>query len=112
MRIRECLLICKQLSGALHHHLRDLERQAGRLALEDNPAHYYEGILWVNRFKSQKGNSTITLEYDVHPTMYILNVGAVVMDIDSIQLTKGMEYRILVGVGPTKPSQPTRNMTG
>ena len=72
-----------------------------RLALEDNPAHYYEGILWVNRFKSQKGNSTITLEYDVHPTMYILNVGAVVMDTDSIRLTKGMEYQILVGVGPT-----------
>ena len=72
-----------------------------RFALEDNPAHYYEGLLWVNGFKSQKGNSTITLEYDVHPTMYVLNVGAVVMDTDSIQLTKGMEYQILVGVGPT-----------
>ena len=72
-----------------------------RFALEDNPAHYYKGLLWVNGFKSQKGNSTITLEYDVHPTMYVLNVGAVVMDTDSIQLTKGMEYQILVGVGPT-----------
>ena len=72
-----------------------------RFALEDNPAHYYEGLLWVNAFKSQKGNSIITLEYDVHPTMYILNVGAVVMDTENIRLTKGMEYQILVGVGPT-----------
>lgn len=72
-----------------------------RFALEDNPAHYYEGLLWVNALKSQKGNSIITLEYDVHPTMYILNVGAVVMDTENIRLTKGMEYQILVGVGPT-----------
>lgn len=72
-----------------------------RFALEDNPAHYYEGLLWVNAFKSQKGNSIITLEYNVHPTMYILNVGAVVMDTENIRLTKGMEYQILVGVGPT-----------
>lgn len=72
-----------------------------RFALEDNPAHYYKGLLWVNAFKSQKGNSIITLEYDVHPTMYILNVGAVVMDTENIRLTKGMEYQILVGVGPT-----------
>ena len=72
-----------------------------RFALEDNPAHYYEGLLWVNAWKSQKGNSTITLEYNVHPTMRTLNVGAVVFDTDSIRLTKGMEYQILVGVGPT-----------
>lgn len=44
MRIRECLLICKQLSGALHHHLRDLERQAGtalfceKLTCKNGPA--------------------------------------------------------------------------
>ena len=72
-----------------------------RMALEDNPAHYYEGLLWVSQYKSDKGHSKITLEYTFHPTMYTLNVGAVVMNAESIKLARGMEFQILVGVGPT-----------
>ncbi len=72
-----------------------------RMALEDNPAHYYEGLLWVNQYKSDKGHSKITLEYNLHPTMHTLNVGAVVMNAQTLRLTKGMEFQILVGVGPT-----------
>lgn len=72
-----------------------------RMALEDNPAHYYEGLLWVNQYKSDKGHSKITLEYTLHPTMYTLNVGAVVLNAESIRLAKGVEFQLLVGIGPT-----------
>lgn len=78
-----------------------LKGQRVRMALEDNPAHYYEGLIWVNQYKSAKGHSTITLEYNLHPTMKTLNVGAVVMNVETLQLTKGMEFQLLVGVGPT-----------
>ena len=78
-----------------------LKGQRVRMALEDNPAHYYEGLIWVSQYKSSKGHSTITLEYNLHPTMKTLNVGAVVMNVETLQLTKGMEFQLLVGVGPT-----------
>lgn len=78
-----------------------LKGQRVRMALEDNPAHYYEGLIWVSQYKSSKGHSTITLEYNLHPAMKTLNVGAVVMNVETLQLTKGMEFQLLVGVGPT-----------
>ena len=52
--------ICERLKG-----------KRVRFALEDNPNHYYEGLLWVNQFKSDKGHSKITLEYRLHPTMHL-----------------------------------------
>lgn len=78
-----------------------LQGKRVRMALEDNPSHYYEGLLWVNQYKSDKGHSKITLEYRLHPTMKTLDVGAVVMNAEEIKMAKGMEFQILVGVGPT-----------
>ena len=78
-----------------------LKGQRVRFALEDNRSHYYSGLLWVNQFKSDKGHSKITLEYRVHPTMYTLNVEAVALNVYDLKLNKGMEYQLLVGVGPS-----------
>ena len=78
-----------------------LQGKRVRMALEDNPSHYYEGLLWVNQYKSDKGHSKITLEYKFYPIMKTLNVGAVVMNAEKIKMAKGMEFQILVGVGPT-----------
>ena len=78
-----------------------LQGKRVRMALEDNPSHYYEGLLWVNQYKSDKGHSKITLEYKLHPIMKTLNVGAVVMNAEKIKMARGTEFQILVGVGPT-----------
>lgn len=78
-----------------------LQGKRVRMALEDNPAHYYEGLLWVNQYKSDKGHSKITLEYNLQPIMKTLRVGAVVMNETSIKMVRGGEFQILVGVGPT-----------
>ena len=88
-----------------------LKGQRVRFALEDNPSHYYSGLLWVNQFKSDKGHSKITLEYNVHPTMYTLDVGAVVLNVYEMKLNKGMEYQLLVGVGPTNTFYRKINVT-
>ena len=78
-----------------------LKGQRVRFALEDNPSHYYSGLLWVDQFKSDKGHSKITLEYNLHPTMYTLKVEAVALNVYDLKLNRGMEYQLLVGVGPT-----------
>lgn len=82
-----------------------------RFALEDNPSHYYEGLLWVNQFKSDKGHSKITLEYRLHPTMYTLKVEAVALNVYELKLNKGMEYQLLVGVGPVNTFYRRVNVT-
>lgn len=71
------------------------------LALEDNPSHYYEGLLWVDTYKSDKGHSKITLEYILHPTMHTRKVEAVVVNRASVKLNKGMAFELMVGVGPS-----------
>ena len=92
--------ICERLKG-----------KRVRFALEDSPGHYYEGLLWVNQFKSDKGHSKITLEYRLHPTMYTLNVGAVALNVYELKLNRGMEYQLLVGVGPTNTFYRKMNVT-
>ena len=82
-----------------------------RFALEDNPSHYYSGLLWVNQFKSDKGHSKITLEYNLHPTMYTLKVKAVALNVYDLKLNRGMEYQLLVGVGPTNTFYRKMNVT-
>lgn len=82
-----------------------------RFALEDNPSHYYLGLLWVNQFKSDKGHSKITLEYNLHPTMYTLKVEAVALNVYDLKLNRGMEYQLLVGVGPTNTFYRKMNVT-
>lgn len=92
--------ICERLKG-----------KRVRFALEDNPSHYYEGLLWVNQLKSDKGHSKITLEYRLHPTMYTLKVEAVALNVYELKLNKGMEYQLLVGVGPTNTFYRKMNVT-
>lgn len=92
--------ICERLKG-----------KRVRFALEDNPSHYYEGLLWVNQFKSDKGHSKITLEYRLHPTMYTLKVEAVALNVYELKLNKGMEYQLLVGVGPANTFYRRVNVT-
>lgn len=88
-----------------------LKGQRVRFALEDNPSHYYEGLLWVNQYKSDKGHSKITLEYELHPTMHTLNVGAVALNTYAVRLNRGMEYQLLIGVGPTNTFYRKVNVT-
>ncbi len=88
-----------------------LQGKRVRMALEDNPSHYYEGLLWVNQYKSDKGHSKITLEYRLHPAMKTLDVGAVVMNAEKIKMARGMEFQILVGVGPANTFYRKVNVT-
>ena len=88
-----------------------LKGQRVRFALEDNPSHYYSGLLWVDQFKSDKGHSKITLEYNLHPTMYTLKVKAVALNVYDLKLNRGMEYQLLVGVGPTNTFYRKMNVT-
>ena len=88
-----------------------LKGQRVRFALEDNPGHYYSGLLWVDQFKSDKGHSKITLEYNLHPTMYTLKVEAVALNVYDLKLNRGMEYQLLVGVGPTNTFYRRVNVT-
>ncbi len=88
-----------------------LKGQRVRFALEDNPSHYYAGLLFVNQYKSDKGHSKITLEYNVHPTMYTLNVEAVALNVYELKLNRGMEYQLLIGVGPTNTFYRKINVT-
>ena len=88
-----------------------LKGQRVRFALEDNPSHYYSGLLWVDQFKSDKGHSKITLEYNLHPTMYTLKVEAVALNVYELKLNRGMEYQLLVGVGPANTFYRRVNVT-
>ena len=41
-----------------------------RIVLEDDPLYYYEGRLHISSWKSNKNNSTITIDYDLSPFKY------------------------------------------
>ncbi len=41
-----------------------------RIVLEDDTLYYYEGRLNISSWKSNKNNSTITIEYDLSPFKY------------------------------------------
>jgi hypothetical protein len=77
-----------------------LQGKRVELALEDNPAHCYKGLLWVNTWKSQKGNSTITLEYNLQPDRIDRPVKQLVLNRTSVTLEKGMSFSLLVGIVP------------
>ena len=70
----------------------------------------YAGWDW-DQFKSDKGHSKITLEYNLHPTMYTLKVEAVALNVYDLKLNRGMEYQLLVGVGPTNTFYRKINVT-
>lgn len=71
-----------------------------QLALEDNPAHYYEGLLWVNQYKSNKSFGTITLEYNLHPVMQTKELTGLVLSQTDVNLAWGAGFQLLVGVTP------------
>lgn len=77
-----------------------LQGKRVELALEDNPLHYYKGLLWVNGWKSDKGHSTITLEYNFQPKMESRPVTQLILNRTSVTLEKGMSFTLLVGVVP------------
>ncbi len=50
--------------------LTALQGKFVRVVLEDDPLYYYEGRVQISAWKSNKNNSTITLEYDLAPFKY------------------------------------------
>lgn len=71
------------------------------LALADNPAHYYKGLLWVSAYKSDKNFSTITLEYNLHPTMQTKELTSLTLNETNVELAFGAGFQLKVGVTPT-----------
>lgn len=52
----------------IYHDVLDLVHgEMMFLKLEDEPGYYYKGGLTVNSWKSDKNNSTITIDYDLQP---------------------------------------------
>ena len=47
----------------------------------------------------------------MHPTMYTLKVKAVALNVYDLKLNRGMEYQLLVGVGPTNTFYRKMNVT-
>ena len=107
-----CMTLTKGVDPTVYTTICErLKGKRVRFALEDNPSHYYEGLLWVNQFKSDKGHSKITLEYRLHPTMYTLKVEAMALNVYELKLNRGMEYQLLVGVGPVNTFYRRVNVT-
>ena len=77
-----------------------LQGKRVQLALEDNPAHYYEGLLYVDKWNSDKGHSKINLKYDLHPTMLTLPLEYIRFADCPDEMTPGMEANIRLEVKP------------
>lgn len=77
-----------------------LQGKRVQLALEDNPAHYYEGLLYVDKWASDKGHSKINLKYDLHPTMLTLLLEYIRFADCPDEMTPGMEADIRLEVKP------------
>lgn len=77
-----------------------LQGKRVQLALEDNPAHYYEGLLYVDKWASDKGHSKINLKYDLHPTMLTLPLEYIRFADCPDEMTPGMEADIRLEVKP------------
>lgn len=77
-----------------------LQGKRVQLALEDNPAHYYEGLLYVDKWTSDKGHSKINLKYDLHPTMLTLPLEYIRFADCPDEMTPGMEADIRLEVKP------------
>lgn len=77
-----------------------LQGKRVQLALEDNPAHYYEGLLYVDKWASDKGHSKINLKYDLHPTMLTLPLEYIRFADCPDEMTPGMEADSRLEVKP------------
>lgn len=77
-----------------------LQGKRVQLALEDNPAHYYEGLLYVDKWASDKGHSKINLKYDLHPTILTLLLEYIRFADCPDEMTPGMEADIRLEVKP------------
>lgn len=77
-----------------------LQGKRVQLALEDNPAHYYEGLLYVDKWASDKGHSKINLKYDLHPTMLTLPLEYIRFADCPDEMTPGMEADIRLEAKP------------
>ena len=67
-----------------------LQGKRVKLALEDNPGHYYEGLLYVSKWDSDKGHSKITLKYDLAPAMQTLELRSLDFASPALRMTPGM----------------------
>ena len=77
-----------------------LQGKRVQLALEDNPAHSYEGLLYVDKWSSEKGHSKITLKYDLHPTMTTLPLESLLFVQETLHMTPGMVTDLQLKVVP------------
>lgn len=59
-----------QWDEVYHDVLRHLHGEKMEVRLEDEPGYFYEGGITVNSWKSDKANSTITIDYDLQPYRY------------------------------------------
>lgn len=78
-----------------------LQGKRVQLALEDNPAHYYEGLLYVDKWSSEKGHSKISLKYDLHPDMQTLPLTTLEFVEKELTMTAGMVTDLHLKVLPT-----------
>ena len=60
----------KKWSDVYSELLAFMQGRFMRIVLEDDPLYYYEGRLHISSWKSNKNNSTITIDYDLSPFMY------------------------------------------
>lgn len=88
-----------------------LQGKRVQLALEDNPAHYYEGLLYVDKWASDKGHSKINLKYDLHPTMLTLLLEYIRFADCPDEMTPGMEADIRLEVKPADTFYRQVNIT-
>lgn len=59
-----------QWDAIYHDILGYLHGEKMEVRLEDEPGYFYQGGLTVNSWKSDKNNSTITIDYDLQPYRY------------------------------------------
>lgn len=60
----------KKWSDVYSELLAFMQGRFMRIVLEDDPLYYYEGRLHISSWKSNKNNSTITIDYDLSPFKY------------------------------------------
>lgn len=72
-----------------------------KMALEDNPSHYYEGLLYVDKWTSDKGHSKISLKYNLHPTMLTLDLDTLEFVETELAMTPGMVADLHLKVSPS-----------
>ena len=88
-----------------------LQGKRVKLALEDDPLHYYEGSLQVYQYKPDKGHSKLTLEYNLKPDRKEYPVTELTLNQTSVKMAVGMSFVLTVMVTPGNTFYRTVNVT-